>query len=202
VILPFPDRYIFQDPRFQPVTDASALLVEYILNHEDNDPRILLELGSGCGIVSIMLALSRPDWQITALEIQPEQVELSRRNAVLCGCLISFHEADLRTWTTPGWDLIIANPPWLPVGKGLSSPIPERRIGREEVLCAMTDILNAVSRLLNPAGEAVLIYPRARLAELQSLTDKTSLDIIDLVFTNGTKQYLICRLKQRGNNDC
>jgi len=203
VDLPFQDKYIFQDPLCQPVTDASALLQDYIASSFPETPITALELGSGCGIVSIMLALRRPLWQITGLDIQDSEVLLSQANARLCSVPVSFIRADLRAYSPDvRFPLIYSNPPWQPLGSGRSSPILSRRTGREELTCTMRDVLMAFERLLCPAGQGVLIYPIAREEEFKALLTKSSLDIIELLRTNGSKKYFICRIKQRGNHDC
>lgn len=197
--LPVDDLIIYQDMRYQPVTTASAELVGAVLEHHTNQDLNVLELGSGCGAVSIMLGLKRPNWRITALEIQKEEVMLSRDNALRCGLQIEFIEADLRSWLAPAkYDLIISNPPWQPVESGRSSPIISRAIGRQELSCTIDDLMDCISRNLAPDGEAILIYPKDRDKAVLEAVAKSSLDKFETCISRDTYKYLIYRIRHRG----
>lgn len=200
VKLPIRDLVIYQDPHYQAVSSASVLLVEYVLARCNNEDREVLELGSGCGIVSLMLALQRPNWQVTGWEIAPSQVQLARDNALLCGVQTDFVEADLRTAIHPRpAGLIVSNPPWMPQGSGLRSPFPGRAAGREELLCSMHDVMEAIKRNLHTAGEAVIIYPIQREADLKREVCNSSLDIIELNFSNEPSKYLLATIRHKGS---
>ena len=176
------------------------LLVEYVLSRYPDTPKEVLELGSGCGIVCLMLALSRSSWSVTGWEIAPAQVELATSNALLCEVDTSFVEADLRTSThSRKAELIVSNPPWMPKGSGLRSPYPGRAAGREELLCTMPEVLEAIQRNLADTGEAVLIYPAQREADLKTGCRNSSLDILELDFCNELNKYLLATIRQKGN---
>lgn len=199
VKLPFADLSIYQDSRYQSVTHASVFLQQETVRLYDKPGLKVLELGSGSGIVSIMLALQRPDWQITGLEIQAEEVLLARQNALLCQTQVDFIQADLRQWQpTDDFDLIVSNPPWMPVQKGLSSPLLTRRIGREELMCTMDELLSSIQRLSGTGSEAMLIYPLSRRTDLETKLEKSSLDTIQVLISSDFKLYFISQIRKRG----
>ena len=190
---------IHQDTHYQAVSSASVLLVEYVLSRYKNDDKDVLELGSGCGIVSLMLSLSRSAWQVTGWEIAPSQVQLARDNALLCGVNTAFVESDIKSSVHPTKaDLIVSNPPWMPLGSGLRSPFPGRPAGREEILCTMQDVLEAIKRNLADAGEVVLIYPAQREEELKTRCQNSSLDILELNYSNEPNKYILATIRQKG----
>lgn len=199
VLLPFEGLTILQNRRYQPVTHASVFLQQEVIRHYPQAFLRVLELGSGCGIVSIMLALQRPGWQITGLEIQTEEVELARANALRCSVDADFRQGDLKIWESSGdFDLIIGNPPWQPLNTGKSSPLITRRTGREELACNMDDVLSAVHRLSGEGTEAMLVYPLSRLQDFRDKLEKSSLDTIQVLFSSDSKRYFIGQTRKRG----
>ncbi len=158
-----------------------------------------LDLGSGCGIVAIMLALQRPLWKIEGLEIQADQVSLARENAEICGLNINFHNGDMRSFVGQNpFDLIVSNPPWLIPGSGKPSPNPTRNFSRFELLGGMEEVLTCVKRNLAPRGDALLLYPQTRVAQLDSLSQKTMLDIISHLALPDLLKHIICHIRHKG----
>ena len=197
--LPFGGAYIFQERRSQGVSQVAAALQAAALEACPEEDARVLELGSGCGIVSIMLALQRPRWQIDALEIQPKLHQLAVDNASLCGVEVAFQLADLRDFQAEqAYQLIISNPPWRKRGSGLPSPHPSREASRSELFCNMADVLACVKRNLSPAGAALLVYPASRERELAATAQNTLLDIISALAVTGHKEHTIYRFSHKG----
>lgn len=164
-----PGLWMQQAPEALGATSAAAALYEYILQVDFPKSAKVLELGSGSGVISILLALARPEWEITGIELQEELHRLSQLNARDLKLPIDFIKCDLRSYQAPKpYDLIFANPPWQELGKGLLSPNPLRAISRSEVSCSMDDVFGCITRNLSPQGQAVLLYPASRAREAAS----------------------------------
>jgi tRNA1(Val) A37 N6-methylase TrmN6 len=177
VKLPF-GKTIFQTDHGQSITSDTAFIVETILEQISNENLSVLELGSGNGIISIMLVHYRPSWQITGIEIQPELAKLSLKNAELAEVKVEFKEADFRIFnSSKKFDLIVSNPPFYPVKSGKISPIQERAISRHEISCNMSDVFQAVKRNLKQDGKAFLLYPEERMLELEKNVKKVDLKL-------------------------
>ncbi len=190
---------IRQHPHAQPVSHASFALQLAALELFDPQPRRVLDLGSGCGIVALMLALRRPLWRVEGLEVQTELNSLARANALLCQADILFHAGDLRLFTAAEpYGLIVSNPPWLLPGSGKASPSQSRNLSRFELLGGLPDVLACVKRNLAPSGSALLLYPRARSEALSEGARKTLLDIISLFPAAGLKEHIICHIRHKG----
>ncbi len=175
VQLPF-GKTIFQTKDGHSITSDSAFLVETISDQISRHNINLLELGSGNGIISIMLSYYHPKWKILGIEIQKHLVELSRNNAKLSETSPTFTKADLREFTSSQkYDLIISNPPYFPKDMGRTSPIQERAISRHEITCNMMDILECVKRNLKNSGNAFILYPQNRWEDIDNFAKKVDL---------------------------
>src|SRR6202030_1693790 len=98
----------------------------------------VLELGAGCGVISVMIAALWLPREVVAVEIQPDLAAIAERNAALNQLdSIRVISADLRARRIEGlapasFDVIVANPPYRALGSGRRSPNPARGGGREE----------------------------------------------------------------------
>jgi len=176
VKLPF-GKTIFQFQGGHSVTSDSANLVDFVLENTPREKLRILELGSGNGIVSIMLSHYRPNWKIYGIDIQPKLVELSLKNAQITNAIIKFREADLRHFQSEKFDIIISNPPYFKKDEGRVGPSEIRALARHEILCNMNDVLFSIERNLKNSGTAFLLYPKSRLLELEKITKKIDLKI-------------------------
>lgn len=170
---------ILQTMDGQGISSDTQFLVETVLINEVKSTRKVLEFGSGNGIISIMLKANRQNWIITGIEIQPHLVELSQQNAECVNLDISFIEGDIASdpITDKGYDIIVANPPYIKKGAGRKSPNIERAISRQEIKCTMQQILKRTEMELAKKGNAYLMYPQYRYEELIELTKNVDLKI-------------------------
>lgn len=200
ISLPFEGKTIYQDTASQGVSTASQILFDKAITRFENAPMRVLELGAGCGIVSIMAALARPLWQITAIEIQPALAELACSNIKACGLQIELKVMDLCI-IEGQYDLILANPPWRKAGSGHFSANHSRNLSRFELACTLEDVLKAVKRCLVPGGTAILLYPAERNAEIVRKAEKTFLDIIKQEQELGKKAYTTSYIQHRNDDE-
>lgn len=137
----------------------------------------VVELGTGCGTIPLLIIRDCAPAQIRALDIQPEAVELLRQSLVLnlqngtkraaliepvCGDL-----RDIRTLFEAGEsDLVICNPPYKLSGAGLTNPDPSKTTARHESDCTLDDICEAARWLLRFGGRFVLCQRPERLTDV------------------------------------
>ncbi|HXN13007.1 MAG TPA: methyltransferase [Candidatus Acidoferrales bacterium] len=134
----------------------------------------VLELGAGCGVVSIMIAALHRPREVVALEIQPQLVEMIARNAEING-LESMHAvcADLRQKKMKGvesasFDLVVANPPYRAVAAGRENPDRGRRVARGESAALLADFVAAARHYARTGGRVAFVFTARRSAELIS----------------------------------
>jgi tRNA1Val (adenine37-N6)-methyltransferase len=132
----------------------------------------VLELGTGCGIVSLILAHRFSTVSIQAIELQPQLVELARENvrANELQHRITILETDLRRTTAEEahgpFDLVVCNPPYRRNRSGRINPDPQKAIARHEIEARLADVVSAARRLLKRSGRLAVIYPAERTADL------------------------------------
>ncbi len=145
-----------------------AVLLAQFVSIKRND--VVVDLGTGCGIIPMVLLLTEPVGHVFALEIQPELAEQAVRNARLNGFKreVQVILGDLKAppLAPSSADVVICNPPYRPKNSGRINPDPQKAIARHEVLSSLNDILDAAAKTLRAKGRFAMIYPAARLADL------------------------------------
>jgi tRNA1Val (adenine37-N6)-methyltransferase len=134
----------------------------------------VLELGAGCGVVSIMIATTYRPRAVVAIEIQPTLAALIARNAETNG-LESVHavNADLRqkkiaSVEPASFDLVVANPPYRATATGRENPDHGRRLARGESAATLADFVAAAHRYARRGGRVAFVFTARRSAELIS----------------------------------
>lgn len=124
-----------------------------------------LDMGTGSGILALLLLERLPGVTMTLVDIVPEAADLARRNMALNGLTARAEVicGDLRQMTGP-FDFIITNPPYYPVTGG-KSPDDNRAKARDEGLCTLPELCGAAARLLKNGGKFYMVYPVSRMAE-------------------------------------
>src|SRR3990172_6673719 len=134
----------------------------------------VLELGTGSGIVSIILSKRIPSLRITAVEIQEDMAKLAERNVNLNDVEpnISVLNSDIKelskTLPSAHFDYIVTNPPYRQPTSGRTSPDRTRSVSNHEFAVTINDIMKVSQHLLKVRGRISLIYTADRLADLFS----------------------------------
>ncbi|MFA5498011.1 MAG: methyltransferase [Candidatus Cloacimonadia bacterium] len=174
VKLPFDGVTIHQNIESQAVSTDTEMLYnavkEEYLDRIKESKRVL-ELGTGNGVLAIMLALTFKKWDITALEVQIPMYKLAVENAKAAGVEVDLRLGDLKRFPEPDedakYDVILSNPPYFKLGNGRISNNLSKLIARYEILCTMEDVLSLLQRALNEKGKGFVLYPVSRAEEIE-----------------------------------
>ncbi|PLX99981.1 MAG: SAM-dependent methyltransferase [Desulfuromonas sp.] len=134
----------------------------------------VVDLGTGSGILVLLLAELTAASELIGVERQAEMAERARRNIELNSYQerVRICEADIRDLgaeITAGWaDLVVTNPPFRPPGGGRIAPDDERAAARHELAGGLLDFLSMAARLLKYGGSFALIHLAERLPEIFS----------------------------------
>jgi len=141
----------------------------------------VLELGAGCGVVSIMLAALHHPREVAAVEVQPRLAILIAHNAALNGtAAVTAICADIRR-SIPGlmpaaFDYVVANPPYRAAMRGRQSPNAERRAARGGDGATLADFIATAARYANHGGRVAMVFTASRTAELIAAMKQHSLE--------------------------
>lgn len=131
-----------------------------------------LDLGCGCGAVSLCLLALGGAREVLGIDIQAQMVDRARRGARWNGLeeRARFEVADLRALrkavAPQSCDLVVCNPPYRPAASGRTSPDPACALARHEVSGSLADAAAAAAFALGTGGAFCAVYPAARLATL------------------------------------
>ena len=132
----------------------------------------VLDLGTGNGIIPLLLSAKTQAAHITGLEIQEDIVEMARRSVSHNGLndRIDIVEGDIKEAADilkPAFfDVITTNPPYMLAEHGLRNPDDSRAIARHEVLCSLDDILRESMKLMQDKSRFYMIHRPFRLTEI------------------------------------
>ncbi|MFB0921231.1 MAG: methyltransferase [Oscillospiraceae bacterium] len=162
-------------PRFMQTEQSFKLSTDSVLLSDfANMKRVksCLDLGSGAGVLCVLLAVKNPNAIITGIEIQPDFAELSRRNLSENGMELrtGIINADLRECRSlikaESFDLVVSNPPYFAENSGYSAPASHRASAREEKNCTLAELCAAAKWALRWGGSFALVHRPERLSEV------------------------------------
>ena len=140
------------------------------------------DLGTGTGIIPILLEAKTGGEHFTGLEIQAEMADMARRSVALnhleekidivCG---DIKEASQIFGAAP-FDVVTTNPPYMNDAHGLQNPDPVKAIARHEVLCTLEDVVREGAKLLVPGGRFYMVHRPHRLVEIINIMTSFKLE--------------------------
>lgn len=152
----------------------------------------VIDLGAGCGIISLMLARINSTVSVVAVENNPEMAALVERNILhndLAG-RVSLHSGDVinfrKYFPVSSFDLVVSNPPFRTAGSGRISPREGRDASRHETTATLADFLSVAKYLVKPSGKICFIQLPSRLPEFMVLAAELKLSVLRLRMVHST----------------
>jgi len=135
------------------------------------DDRVI-DLGTGTGIIPILLAGRTQAGTISGIEIQQEMAGMAERSIklnsledrvkIVCGDI----KNSVEIFGPSSCNVVVTNPPYMNRGGGLINPADTKAIARHEILCTLEDVVRAGSRLLVPGGQFAMVHRPGRLVDI------------------------------------
>jgi tRNA1Val (adenine37-N6)-methyltransferase len=132
----------------------------------------VLDLGTGCGVIPLILAFRYPQIKIFGVEVQQELAELARLNVQDNGMQdrITVYCMDMKAlkhgMVSGPVDLVVSNPPYRKAKSGRVNPNRQRAVARHEIKGTLPDVVATAGDMLQSSGRFMVIYPAERLTEL------------------------------------
>lgn len=157
-----------------------AVLLSGYAKVKENE--VAIDLGTGTGIIPILLEAKTEGKYFTGLEIQQDMADMASRS-VLYNKLenkIRIIEGDINNASSifglSSFDVVTCNPPYMNDNHGLKNPELPKAIARHEVLCTLEDVIRESSRLLKSNGRLYMIHRPHRLVEIFEVMRKYKLE--------------------------
>ncbi|MCM1263428.1 MAG: tRNA1(Val) (adenine(37)-N6)-methyltransferase [Butyrivibrio sp.] len=142
----------------------------------------VLDLGTGTGIIPILMEAKTEASHLIGLEIQEESADMARRSVLLNGLedKISIVTGDIKEagslFDAASFDVITCNPPYMMGQHGLKNPADAKAIARHEILCTLEDVVSQTAKLLKPGGNFFMVHRPFRLAEIMVMLNRYKLE--------------------------
>lgn len=131
-----------------------------------------LDLGTGTGIIPILLAAKTKGEYFAGLEISALSADMARRSVLHNGLekRIEIIQGDIKEagelFAPASFDTVTSNPPYMIGQHGLKNPDIEKAAARHEIFCTLEDVVRAAAKLVRPGGKFYMVHRPFRLAEI------------------------------------
>lgn len=143
----------------------------------------VLDLGTGTGIIPILLEAKTEGKKFTALEIQEESADMARRSVELNNLShkINIVQGDIKEasilFGRASFDVVTTNPPYMNDNGGIKNPDMPKAIARHEVLCSLDDVVREAAAVLKDKGRFYMVHRPNRLMDIMRALAKYKLEV-------------------------
>lgn len=183
----------------------SVLLSDFAKEIKKNST--ILDMGTGTGILGILLSAKTQDTEITGVEIQPEVAKMAKRSVqlnhlegrihIICEDIKKLKEI----YEAGSFDAIVTNPPYKKRGTGGMNENETKLISRHEITASLEDFISMASYLLKDQGSFYMVHRPERLADIMVNLRKYKLEpkVIKFVYPNQEKEPNLILMKATKN---
>lgn len=135
----------------------------------------VLDMGTGTGIIPILLEAKTKALHLTGLEIQPDSADMAGRSVRLNHLedKIDIITGDIKEavslFGAASFDVVTCNPPYMTEHHGITNEYTPKAIARHELLCNLEDVISQAAKLLRPGGSFFMVHRPFRLVDIMVL---------------------------------
>jgi tRNA1Val (adenine37-N6)-methyltransferase len=133
---------------------------------------IVLDLGTGSGIIPLILAYRYPNISVYGVEVQEDLARIAKLNIKENSVedRITIHCADMKTlkhhMVSGPVDVVVSNPPYRKANSGRLNPNQQRAVARHEIKITLEDVIDTARNMLKSSGRFITIYPAERMTDM------------------------------------
>ncbi|MDE6635875.1 MAG: tRNA1(Val) (adenine(37)-N6)-methyltransferase, partial [Lachnospiraceae bacterium] len=142
----------------------------------------VLDMGTGTGILPILLAAKTEGRSFTGLELQSESADMARRSVSLNSMQdrIDIVNGDIKEashiFGVASYDVVVTNPPYMNENHGIINPDAPKAIARHEIMCNLEDVTGQAAKVLKVNGRLYMVHRPFRLVDIMELMVKYRLE--------------------------
>ncbi len=191
----------------------AVILADFAVRCSKNKPQRIFDLGTGTGVIPLILSYKTDAEQIYGLEVQNDSFERALRNARLNNLenRISFVNEDVKDykqWASDmqgSFDMVVSNPPYFISGGGIINDLAPKTIARHETTAGLKEFLACASYLLKPRGDFYMVHRPSRLADICCYGRENGLEPKDMCFVSpkrdGVPNILLVHMVKGGGKE-
>jgi tRNA1Val (adenine37-N6)-methyltransferase len=132
----------------------------------------LLDLGTGCGIIPLIMAYRNPELTVYGIEVQKELADIATINVKSNNMsnqitIIGRDMKELNENMTSGpVDIVVSNPPYWKFSSGRINPNKQRAVARHEIKVTLLDVIETTRRMLRTSGRFITVYSSDRITDI------------------------------------
>ena len=179
----------------------SVLLSDFAKNIRNNSK--VMDLGTGTGILCILLSGKTKNTTFVGTEIQQEVAEMAKRSVKLNNLedrinIINENILNLKSiYNEKSFDAVVTNPPYKKINTGVVNVEDKKLISRHEITASLEDFIHTASYLLKDFGEFYMVHRPDRLVDIFSIMRKEKIEpkIIRFVYPKNNKKANMVLIK-------
>ncbi len=191
----FGDLKLIQKPKDFCYGVDAVILADFAVKNLKKKPNTVVDLGTGTGILPLILSHKTTAESIIGVEIQEDSFLRAQRNSKLNNLdeRVSFINGDIKDFNV-GWglnlkgsvDVVVSNPPYFISGGGIINDLAPKTIARHETTAGLKDFMACASYLLKEKGDFFMVHRPSRLADICCYGRECGLEPKDMCFVSPT----------------
>jgi len=155
-----------------------------------NPGETVLDLGTGTGIIPILLEAKTEGKHFTGLEIQAESADMAKRSVAInklqdkIDIVIGDIKEASSIFGQASFDVVTSNPPYMNYSHGIINPSEAKAIARHEILCSLEDVIREAGRICKSNGRFYLVHRPFRLVEIINILSAYKLEAKRMKFVH------------------
>ncbi|MDO4690224.1 MAG: methyltransferase [Fusobacterium sp.] len=165
--------------------DTLLLAKLFISNNKEKNNLRIVDIGTGNGILPVLLYEQKNVSEIVGVDIQEENIERAKRVLKINNILnkIELINMDIKKYPKSNYfDIIISNPPYMEIDGKKINENEHKKISRHELELNLSDFISSAKRLLKPIGKICFIHRTHRLVEIIKILDNNKFNPSKIIF--------------------